>query len=140
MERATLKGAMALGTAVLMAVPGVALPGTDVSGAYQIGMATWYGLPFHGRDTASGETFDMFRLTAAHRGLPLGSYVRVTNLKNHRWVVVRVNDRGPLPPSIIIDLSEAAAELLGIKQQGRTLVRLDPVPVPDLGNGFLARD
>ncbi len=140
METATLKGAVALGTAVLLAVPCVALPQPDAGGAYQIGVATWYGQQFQGRDTASGEAFDMFRLTAAHRDLPLGSYVRVTNLKNHKWAVIRINDRGPLLPSIIIDLSEAAAELLGIKQQGRALVRLDPVAIPELEDGVPERD
>ena len=133
MERKTIQGVVALGTAILMAIPAAAAPATYNSGAYQIGPATWYGQQFQGRDTASGEAFDMFRLTAAHRDLPLGSYVRVTNLHNCKWVVVRINDRGPIPPSNIIDLSEAAAELLGMIQQGRATVRVDPVVVPNLG-------
>ena len=134
MGRTTIKGVVAFGAAILMAIPAAA-PATYASGAYQIGQATWYGEQFQGRDTASGEAFDMFRLTAAHRDLPLGSYARVTNLQNRKWVVVRINDRGPIPRSAIIDLSEAAAELLGMKQQGRATVRLDLVVVPDLGQG-----
>ena len=64
---------------------------------YQVGTASWYGRYFHGRPTASGEPYDMFRLTAAHRTLKLGTWVRVTNLRNGRSVVVRINDRGPVP-------------------------------------------
>src|SRR5574337_230361 len=79
---------------------------------YQIGRASWYGKQFHGRSTASGEPYDMFQFTAAHRQLPLGTWVRVTNLRNGRWILVRVNDRGPVPEDRIIDLSYAAAQLL----------------------------
>lgn len=94
---------------------------------YQVGRASWYGKHFHGRKTASGERFDMFQLTAAHKQLPLGTYVKVTNLNNGRWVVVKVNDRGPVPNSRIIDLSYGAAELLGMRAQGISEVRLDLV-------------
>src|SRR3954467_10282348 len=72
---------------------------------YQVGRASWYGKRFDGRSTASGEPFDMFQFTAAHRTLPLGTLVRVTNLRNGRSVVVRVNDRGPMVRGRIIDLS-----------------------------------
>jgi rare lipoprotein A len=86
---------------------------------YEIGKASWYGSHFQGKKTANGETFDMNSLTCAHRDLPLGSWVRVTNLKNHKSVFVRVNDRGPLPSDRIIDLSYAAAQAVGIKGLGR---------------------
>ncbi len=95
-----------------------------------VGVATWYGREFHGLNTASGEIFDMFRFTAAHRVLPLGSYVRVTNLRNRRSVVVRINDRGPMRGSAIIDLSYAAAEMLGMAERGWAKVRLDLLDKP----------
>jgi rare lipoprotein A len=92
---------------------------------YQIGRASWYGKLFQGHQTASGEDFDMNGLTCAHRSLPMGALVRVTNLTNHRSVVVRVNDRGPMPESRVIDLSYAAAHLLGFN--GTAKVRLELV-------------
>lgn len=92
---------------------------------YQVGRASWYGKKFHGRTTASGEPYNMFQFTAAHQELPLGTMVKVTNLRNHRWVVVRVNDRGPVPRSRIIDLSYGAAQMLGLRQEGVERVRLD---------------
>jgi rare lipoprotein A len=82
--------------------------------AVEHGIASWYGRPFHGRRTASGEVYDMHALTAAHRTLPLRSYVRVRNPANGREVVVRVNDRGPFVRGRVIDLSYAAARRLGI--------------------------
>ena len=94
---------------------------------YQIGRASWYGKPFHGRTTANGETYNMFRFTAAHRQLPLGTWVKVTNLRNGKWLMVRVNDRGPVPESRIIDLSYASAQLLGFRERGTERVRLDIV-------------
>ena len=94
---------------------------------YQIGRASWYGKPFHGRTTANGETYNMFQLTAAHRQLPLGTWVKVTNLGNGKWIMVRVNDRGPVPENRIIDLSYAAAQLLGFRERGVQRVRLDKV-------------
>ena len=93
--------------------------------AYQVGRASWYGKFFHGKQTASGEAYDMFQFTAAHRELPLGTWLRVTNLRNGRWVVVRVNDRGPVPPSRIIDLSYGAATMLELRQHGVERVRLE---------------
>jgi rare lipoprotein A len=94
--------------------------------AYQIGDASWYGKSFHGRATASGEDFDMFELTAAHRQLPLGSLVKVTNLHNGKWIVVRVNDRGPFVKNRILDLSYGAARMLDF-HRGIEKVRLDLV-------------
>ena len=94
---------------------------------YQVGKASWYGKSFHGRTTASGEPYDMFQFTAAHRQLPLGTLVKVTNLHNGRSVVVRVNDRGPVPTSRIIDLSYGAARMLGLPGHGIEPVRLDIV-------------
>jgi rare lipoprotein A len=91
---------------------------------YQVGMASWYGKQFHGRATASGEDFDMFELTAAHRQLPLGTYVKVTNLRNGKWVIVRVNDRGPFIGGRIMDLSYGAARMIGFRD-GLERVRLD---------------
>jgi rare lipoprotein A (peptidoglycan hydrolase) len=95
--------------------------------AYQIGTASWYGTSFHGRPTASGEPYNMFDLTAAHPTLPLGTHVRVTNLRNGRAVVVRINDRGPAVPGRIIDLSYSAARVLDLKAWGLQRVRLDVV-------------
>lgn len=95
---------------------------------YQVGTASWYGKYFHGKKTASGERYDMFQFTAAHPALPLGTTVKVTNLRNRQWVVVRVNDRGPVPKSRIIDLSYGAAQILGLRTDGIERVRLDIVP------------
>ena len=113
----------------LAAAPNIS-PGSKNSSSkpYQIGKASWYGKQFHGRTTASGEPYDMFQFTAAHRQLPLGTWVKVTNLHNGRWVMVRVNDRGPVPESRIIDLSYGAAEMLfDAKDRGLLKVRLDIV-------------
>src|SRR5437763_13767302 len=93
---------------------------------YQVGNASWYGKSFHGRTTASGEDFDMFELTAGHRQLPLGSLIRVTNLHNGAWVIVRVNDRGPYVKNRILDLSYGAARMLDL-HRGIEKVRLDLV-------------
>jgi len=94
---------------------------------YQVGTASWYGEFFDGRMTASGEDYDMYDLTAAHPTLPLGSYVKVTNLRNGRAVVVKVNDRGPIVAGRIIDLSYGAAQVLDFQQRGLQKVRLDIV-------------
>ena len=92
---------------------------------YQLGTASWYGEKFEGRTTASGEPYNMHDLTAAHPTLPLGSWVRVTNLRNGRIVYVRINDRGPIVPGRIIDLSYGAAEVLHFENKGLQRVRLD---------------
>jgi rare lipoprotein A len=94
---------------------------------YQVGTASWYGQIFDGKPTASGEPYDMYDMTAAHLKLPMGSYVRVTNLRNGLAVIVRVNDRGPIVPGRIIDLSYGAAQALQFKQRGLQRVRLDLV-------------
>ena len=90
----------------------------------QIGTASWYGKKFHGHTTSNMEIFDMYKLTAAHRTLPLPSYVEVTNLDNNKKVVVRVNDRGPFKSKRIIDLSWAAAKALGYDTKGLANVRI----------------
>jgi rare lipoprotein A len=94
-------------------------------GGVEIGVASWYGPGFHGRPTSSGEVFDMNDMTAAHRTLPFGTNVMVTNLANDRSVVVRINDRGPFVRGRIIDLSYAAARVLGIVGPGTARVRLE---------------
>jgi rare lipoprotein A len=94
---------------------------------YEVGTASWYGEYFQGKQTASGEPFDMQALTAAHPTLPLGSLVRVTNLHNGRAVVVRINDRGPVVEGRIIDLSYNTAHILGFDGKGLQRVRLDLV-------------
>jgi rare lipoprotein A len=91
------------------------------------GFASWYGDDFHGRYTANGEVFDMHSISAAHPTLPMPSYVRVTNLKNHKSIVVRVNDRGPYANNRIIDLSVRTAKLLGFYGHGLAKVRVEYV-------------
>lgn len=101
------------------------------------GVASWYGKKFHGRRTSNGEKYDMYAMTAAHKSLPLPTYVQVTNLSNGRSVVVRVNDRGPFHQNRIIDLSYAAAQKLDMVRSGTALVevrevggsRVRPVPI-----------
>jgi rare lipoprotein A len=97
----------------------------------RIGFASWYGPGFHGNRTASGERYDRRRFTAAHTTLPMPVVVRVTNLKNGRSTLVRVNDRGPFIPGRIIDVSEAAAHALGFKQDGLARVRVQYVSRAD---------
>jgi rare lipoprotein A len=92
---------------------------------YQVGTASWYGEYFEGRATASGEPYNMHDLTAAHPTLPLGTWVRVTNLHNGRIVYVRINDRGPIIPGRIIDLSYGAAQVLNFQNKGLQQVRLE---------------
>jgi rare lipoprotein A len=100
------------------------------------GIASWYGTKFHGRRTSSGERYDMYAMTAAHKSLPLPTYVEVTNLQNKRKVIVKVNDRGPFHENRIIDLSYAAAHKLGINRSGTGLVEVraintrEPEPEP----------
>jgi rare lipoprotein A len=94
---------------------------------FQFGRASWYGRDFQGLTTANGEAYDMNAMTCAHRSLPLGSLIRVTNLRNHRSIFVRVNDRGPVPVTRVLDLSYAAARTLGFTRRGTTNVRIDLV-------------
>jgi rare lipoprotein A (peptidoglycan hydrolase) len=91
----------------------------------EVGMASWYGSEFHGHATANGEIFDMGALSAAHRTMPLPSYARVTNLRNGRSVIVRVNDRGPFLGGRMLDVSARVANLLEFNHSGVTKVRLD---------------
>ncbi|MEW5724458.1 MAG: septal ring lytic transglycosylase RlpA family protein [Thermodesulfobacteriota bacterium] len=98
-------------------------------GYVEEGLASWYGRRFHHRKTASGERFNMYAFTAAHKTLPLRTKVKVTNLVNHRWVIVRINDRGPFGKGQIIDLSFAAAKKLGMVKAGRVRVRVEALPV-----------
>ena len=93
--------------------------------AFQVGTASWYGEYFQGRNTASGEPYNMYDLTAAHPTLPLGTFVRVTNLRNGKAVVLKVNDRGPVVEGRIIDVSFGAAQILGMSGRGIQRVRLD---------------
>lgn len=100
-------------------------------GQSQSGKASWYGGKFHGRKTASGERFNKNQLTAAHRKLPFGTRVRVTHLGNGKSVVVRINDRGPFGNrGRIIDLSEAAAGVLGMKQSGVARIKIEVLSRP----------
>jgi rare lipoprotein A len=92
---------------------------------FQVGKASWYGSLFQGKATASGEDYNMHDFTAAHRELPLGTFVKVTNLKNLKSVIVRINDRGPVTPGRIIDLSYSAAHYLEMRQNGLQKVRID---------------
>ena len=94
----------------------------------ETGIASWYGHKFHSRQTANGEVFNMYAMTAAHRVLPMPSVVRVTNLENGRRVIVRINDRGPYAHERIIDLSLAAAEKAGFRRKGVTRVRVELLP------------
>jgi len=115
--------------------PSVILPAQIVPPATQevvseLGLASWYGEEFQGNPTASGEVFDMNGLTAAHRSLPLGTKLKVTNLINNRSLVVRVNDRGPFIPSRFLDLSMAAAKKLGFFGAGVAKVRAEVVSFP----------
>ena len=96
-------------------------------GYVERGIASWYGTKFHGRRTSSGETYDMYAMTAAHKSLPLPTYVQVTNLSNSKFIVVKVNDRGPFHENRIIDLSYTAAIKLDIIQKGTGLVEVKAI-------------
>ena len=99
----------------------------SASGYRKRGIASWYGTKFHGKRTSSGEAYDMYAMTAAHKSLPLPTYVRVSNLKNKRSVIVKVNDRGPFHENRIIDLSYAAAIKLGISDSGTGVVEMSVI-------------
>ena len=110
----------------------VVLP--TAQGYVERGVASWYGPDFHGIRTSTGEPYDMYAMTAAHKTLPLPAYARVTNLRNGRSITVRINDRGPFKANRIIDLSYAAALKLDMVRDGTTLVEvqaLEPGDVPD---------
>ena len=97
----------------------------------QVGYASWYGPGFHGKRTASGEVYDMYGMTAAHKTLPFGSLVRVVDLETGRSVVVRINDRGPYVKGRIIDLSYGAARELGLDKKGVAKVRIEVLSLGD---------
>lgn len=122
--------ALALAAALLLAAGSIGCAttrGATLSRDARVGVASYYAHAHQGRRTASGERFDMDELTAAHRTLPFGTRVRVTNLANGRRAVVRINDRGPYKGKRIIDLSYAAARELGMVGRGITRVRLEVV-------------
>ncbi len=103
------------------------VPATSFRPYREQGIASWYGRKFNGLKTSSGEVYDMYAMTAAHATLPIPSYARVTNLGNHKSVVVRINDRGPFLSNRLIDLSYTAAYKLGILQDGSALVEVDAI-------------
>jgi rare lipoprotein A len=107
-------------------------PLSSHAGFVQGGTASWYGRDFHGKETSSGEVYNMHAMTAAHKTLPLGVYVKVQNRKNGRKIVVRVNDRGPFIDGRIIDLSYSAARVLGVDRSGTAPVQIEAL-------GFLDR-
>ena len=138
---ATLVFATALGAAPgnstpesLKGAPGQTQDKPKPTSKAQVGKASWYGRIFQHHQTASGEPYDMNDLTAAHRTLPMGSWVKVTDLKTDRSVVVRINDRGPVARNRIIDLSYSAAKILGM--HGVDRVRLDVLQTPELAENF----
>ncbi|MDC1076690.1 septal ring lytic transglycosylase RlpA family protein [Litorivicinus sp.] len=100
------------------------------AGFTELGTASWYGRKFHGQLTSSGEPFDMFQFTAAHKTMPIPAWIRVTNVENDQSLVVRVNDRGPFKEDRVLDLSWAAAERLGFADQGTAKVRYEVLTVP----------
>lgn len=124
--RSLIAAAIALSAAVLAATAQGAAGGSDA--AKESGIASWYGADFHGRLTSNGETYDKEKLTCAHRSLAFGTYLRVRNLDNGSSVVVRVNDRGPFAKNRIIDLSEAAARIIGMIPTGTARVSLEVIP------------
>jgi rare lipoprotein A len=105
--------------------PPVSVPPEGPRNGIEIGLASWYGPGFHGRPTSSREIYNMHDMTAAHPTLPFGTYVMITNLENERTAIVRINDRGPFVAGRIIDLSRAAASVLGIVGPGTARVRLE---------------
>lgn len=104
-------------------------------GWVQTGTASWYGEDFHGKPTASGEVYDMYGYTAAHKTIPLGSKVRVTNLENGRQIIVPVNDRGPFVGDRIIDMSYGSAQRLDMVEEGLAKVRIEVLEIPHTYTG-----
>jgi rare lipoprotein A len=115
---------------------GAAIEKRESRGVQQ-GIASWYGADFHGKPTSSGEVYDMYQLTCAHNTLPLGTTVMVTNLENGRSVELKVNDRGPFVKERIIDVSYAAAQMLGMWEKGTALVKVEVIgSAPELVQRF----
>lgn len=108
------------------------------AGYDRVGVASWYGLKFHGRRTSSGETYDMYRLSAAHPTLPIPGYARVRNLENGRETVLRINDRGPFHGARFLDVSYAAAVKLGFAEEGTARVRVTTLAAPGEAAATLA--
>jgi rare lipoprotein A len=106
---------------------------------FEVGVASWYGSHFQGRKTATGERFDMNLMTCAHPTLPMGTWLRVTNLKNRKTAFVRVNDRGPVPGDRIVDLSYAAAQSLGLGGLGKVKLEAVLKGDPDLARALVAQ-
>ena len=106
---------------------------SSAEGFKEEGIASWYGLKFHGELTSNGETYNMYEMSAAHKNLPIPSYVKVTNKLNNRSVIVRVNDRGPFHKGRIIDLSYAAASRLDIVKNGTAPVAIEAITPPPPG-------
>lgn len=112
---------------------------TSSHGYQEKGIASWYGSKFHGRRTSSGEIYDMYAMTAAHKTLPLPTYVEVTNLSNGRRVIVKVNDRGPFHEDRLIDLSYSAAKQLGIVSHGTGMVEIRAITVGEKPVNIVAK-
>src|SRR6476660_9136845 len=136
--RQTLLTAVVLGVALfgcgekkkVRAAPPPARAPAPTAWFEETGIASWYGHPYHGRSSASGEIYDMEQFTAAHRTLPFGTLVRVVNLDNEKSVEVRINDRGPFVDDRVIDLSHAAAQAIGMIGPGTARVRVEVIQAP----------
>ena len=135
----SLVGFCALTLAVIVIPQSVTRPKICFSDTYwtqgQFGTASWYGDPFHGRTTANGEVYDMHQLTAAHRALPLGTKIMVTNMRNQQSILLRVNDRGPYIPGRILDVSFEAATKLNFVHRGLTPIKAKLVSFPKKYDG-----
>jgi peptidoglycan lytic transglycosylase len=122
------------------APPIAKIPAPSEPTMMETGLASWYGSRHHGKRTASGEVFNQNKFTAAHRTLPWGSRVKVTNLANGKSVEVRINDRGPFSQGRIIDVSRAAARSLDMVEQGITTVRIECLPDSEKSNELVLQD
>ena len=122
------------------ASPPAALPTPAPSTIIETGLASWYGAKHHGKRTASGEIFDQKKFTAAHRTLPWGSIVKVTNLDNGKSVKVRINDRGPFKKGRVIDLSRAAARALGMVESGVSPVQMELISPREMLNDLVLQN
>ncbi len=121
-------------SAACLCASAAAMPSADAPSFTQIGVASWYGPGFHLKRTASGELFDMFGVTAAHRSLPLHTIARVTNLDNGQAILVKINDRGPYVGGRVIDLSREAARLLDMEEDGLAEVRIEVFDADQTGD------
>ncbi len=130
MSKGVAKKATIIWLGLLVVLGAACVPKVRLRGGVEVGLASWYGPDFHGRPTASREVFNMYDMTAAHRTLPMGTWVVVTHLENGRSAVVRINDRGPFVRGRIIDLSYAAARVLGLVGPGTGRVRVEVLAVP----------